>query len=57
MLVVVKGINQSCEVGSSTVFRYLRVASELPLAYIGNVSRTTASGRVRCGCEAFSIRR
>jgi hypothetical protein len=57
VLVVVKGINQSCEVGSSTVFRYLRVASELPLAYIGNVSRTTASGRVRCGCEAFSIRR
>jgi hypothetical protein len=29
----------------------------LPLAYIGNVSRTTASGRVRCYCEAFSIRR
>ena len=28
-----------------------------PLAYIGNDSRTTASGRVRCGCEAFSIRR
>ena len=28
-----------------------------PLAYIGNVSRTTASGRVSSGCETFSIRR
>jgi hypothetical protein len=33
------------------------VSVGLPLAYIGNVSRTAASGRVRCGCEAFSIRR
>lgn len=28
-----------------------------PLAYIGNASRTRASGWVSCGCEAFSIRR
>ena len=34
-----------------------QVSGESPLAYIGNVSRTTAAGRVRCVCETFSIRR
>ena len=33
------------------------VPGGLPLAYIGNDSRTTGARRVRCGCEAFSIRR
>jgi hypothetical protein len=29
----------------------------LPLAYIGNVSRTTAAGSLTRRCETFSIRR
>ena len=32
------------------------VPGVIPLAYIGNVSRTTASVRVSCGFETFSIR-